>query len=137
MQQTLLFLWLVGAALYAVITLTSAPSPTASVGSDDFKRREANLLLPSRQQLTSRYQTFKHTRRARLRTRRCRNQPRSITVPPVGPAHRLWGESLRGAPVHGGPSVSSATIGYRSTRRAYSCQRQILRGDATGPSTES
>ena len=106
MQQTLLF------ALYAVITLTFAPSPTASVGSDDFKRpgSESPVAQPS----TAHEPIPDLQAHATSQTSKEMSEPATldVTVPPVGPAHRLWGELLRGAPVHSGPSVSSATIGY-------------------------
>ena len=123
MQQTLLFLWLVGAALYAVITLTSAPSPTASVGADDFKRpgSESPVAQPS---TAHEPKPDLRARAASQTSNKEMSEPATldVTVPPVDPVHRLWGELLRGAPVHSSPSVSSATLGYA----AAGTEMQIL-----------
>jgi hypothetical protein len=92
MQQTLLFLWLVGAALYGVITLTSAPSPTVSVGSDDFKRPGSES--PAAQPSTVHEPIPDDTPQAHA-TGQTSNKEMSepatidVIVPPVDPVHRL------------------------------------------------
>jgi hypothetical protein len=128
-------LWLLGAALYAAIAFTSTdsdraapPESAAEVPQKDASRivseAGANASAPATQAVTN------DTGQAQTTTSQFPNRETSTTLPnelaPVNTAKQNpWGQMLRGAPVHSGPDVSSAVLGYA----AAGTEMQILERD--------
>jgi Bacterial SH3 domain len=135
MRWLLVSLWLLGAALYAAIAFTSSDSdraaPTqsaAEVPQKDASRivseAGANAYAPATQAVTN------DAGQAQTTTSQFPNRETSSTLPnelaPVNTAKQHpWGQMLRGAPVHSGPDVSSAVLGYA----AADTEMQILERD--------
>ena len=131
MRWALLSLGLLGAILY--VTGTFTPSPEDPSGSSE----SAALVWPDDAQLDTRPGLPTHaidpsapapreatpsiTRQAQPATsqtsetqERLLNDPAApiAALPPDHPEQHSWGQLLRGAPVHSGPSVSSAILGH-------------------------
>ena len=129
MRWALLFLSLFGAGLYAAIAFTSShsdraspPQNAAAVPLNDAQQAsrinsEAGAIGsgPATQEVPN------DTLRGQIATSQIPNRetaiPLSNDLAPVNTAplsdeEHSWGEMLRGAPVHSGPDVSSAVLGY-------------------------
>jgi hypothetical protein len=125
MRWVLVSLWLLGAALYAAGTFIPSNEERSEVKSalvwpDDAQRGKRPGLPSAPSPQKSAPSGLPQAHSATSQTLETQEPPlndlaaSSAVVPSDNPEQRSWGQLMRGAPVHGGPSVSSEMLGYAS-----------------------
>jgi hypothetical protein len=130
MKWTLLSLWLLGAGLYAAVAFSTSHSDctapaqsAAAVIQDDTQQASrvgtepgATDSAPATQETVPNDPVQVQAETTQSPNRQASITPSngfaSVEVETAPLAANAWGEMLRGAPIHSGPDVSSAILGY-------------------------
>lgn len=125
MKWALLFLWLLGAGLYAAIALISSHPDRASLpqnaANDPQQTSRINSEAGAIGSATSTQAVPNDTLQVQTTTSQIPSRETSTplsndlaSVNPAPPSYKEhpWGQMLRAAPVHSGPDVSSVVLGY-------------------------